>query len=109
MKHEPLYPFSSEVRMLRLPEVMHRMGLGRSAIYAKIKQGEFPAPVHLGPRAVAWTSDAIRAFIDACIADTRGPEAAGRAHAKNRDRCNGNHGNRATEKHQTEDNVKVVH
>lgn len=41
-------------RMLRLPDVVQATGLGRSTIYAKIAAGEFPAPVKLGARAVAW-------------------------------------------------------
>jgi prophage regulatory protein len=55
-------------RLLRLNEVQHQVGLGRSAIYDKIKRGEFPSPVSLGARAVAWPSDAIDAWIDERIA-----------------------------------------
>ena len=40
--------------LLRLPEVMARVGWGRSTIYLKIKAREFPSPVRLGPRSVAW-------------------------------------------------------
>ena len=38
----------------RLPTVMQATGLGRSTIYRLVASGAFPAPVHLGPRAVAW-------------------------------------------------------
>jgi prophage regulatory protein len=38
----------------RLPTVLAATGLGRSAIYRLIADGTFPAPVRLGPRAVAW-------------------------------------------------------
>ena len=42
-------------RMLaRLPTVLKLTGLGRSTIYRWIADGSFPAPVRLGPRAVAW-------------------------------------------------------
>jgi prophage regulatory protein len=61
---------SSSRRLLRLKEVQHQVGLGRSAIYDKIKRGEFPSPVSLGARAVAWPSDAIDAWIDERIAIT---------------------------------------
>jgi prophage regulatory protein len=54
-------------RLLRLSEVKHQVGLGRSAIYAQIREGLFPPPVKLGARAVAWPSDAIEAWIDARI------------------------------------------
>lgn len=58
-------------RFLRLNEVKRLVGLGRSAIYDKIKRGEFPAPVHLGARAVAWLSDEIDGWIDSRIAASR--------------------------------------
>ena len=54
-------------RLLRLPEVKHQVGLGRTEIYRRIKIGEFPAPISLGARAVAWTSDSIETWISARI------------------------------------------
>jgi len=41
-------------RFLRLPEVIHLIGLSRSQIYKMIEQGTFPAPILLSRRAVAW-------------------------------------------------------
>lgn len=41
-------------RFMRLPDVVALVGLKRTAIYGRIKKGTFPAPVQLGPRAVAW-------------------------------------------------------
>ena len=38
----------------RKPTVIQATGLGRSTIYGLIANGTFPAPVHIGPRAVAW-------------------------------------------------------
>jgi prophage regulatory protein len=55
-------------RLLRLKEVQHQVGLGKSAIYDKIKRGEFPSPISLGGRAVAWPSDAVDAWVDERIA-----------------------------------------
>lgn len=40
--------------LARLPVVLRVTGLGRSTIYRWIADGSFPAPVRLGPRAVAW-------------------------------------------------------
>lgn len=40
--------------ILRLPEVMHLTGLGRSTIYRLLAAGQFPAPVQLSVRAVGW-------------------------------------------------------
>jgi prophage regulatory protein len=41
-------------QLARLPSVLRLTGLGRSTIYRWIADGSFPAPVRLGPRAVAW-------------------------------------------------------
>ena len=41
-------------RVLRLKEVQHRTGLGRSTIYRWMDEGKFPKPVRLGARSVAW-------------------------------------------------------
>ena len=53
-----------EARILRLREVMDRVGLGKSAIYSKISKGEFPRPLYLGPRSVGWRSGDIEAWIN---------------------------------------------
>jgi prophage regulatory protein len=42
------------MRILRLPDVLHRTGLSRSTIYMRIASGEFLKPVSLGRRAVGW-------------------------------------------------------
>jgi prophage regulatory protein len=44
---------------LRLKQVKAAIGLSRSWIYDAIKRGDFPAPVSLGARAVAWDAEAI--------------------------------------------------
>ncbi|KWV94503.1 hypothetical protein ASS64_09360 [Erythrobacter sp. AP23] len=41
-------------RVLRIKEVRHKTGLGRSTIYRWMDEGRFPKPVHLGARSVAW-------------------------------------------------------
>jgi prophage regulatory protein len=50
--------------LLRLGQVEKATGLKKSAIYARIKTGEFPAAVRLGSRSVAWRSDNIQEWID---------------------------------------------
>ena len=46
-------------RLIRLPEVQHRVGLGRSTIYRWMAEGQFPKPVQLGGYAVAWAEDEV--------------------------------------------------
>ena len=50
-------------KMLRLPAVLQRTGLSRSALYALKKAGHFPQPLRIGARAVAWLEDEIEAWI----------------------------------------------
>ena len=54
-------------QFLKLPDIIALSGKSRSSIYAAIKNGEFPAPVPIGPRAVAWTSASILEWQNACI------------------------------------------
>ena len=54
-------------RILRLPEVKQRTGQGKSAIYAAVLAGTFPAPIPLGPRAVGWLEDEVDDWIQAKV------------------------------------------
>lgn len=51
------------MKLLRLKTVMENTGLARSTIYKYMKQGNFPAPVPLGGRAVAWLDSEIEGWI----------------------------------------------
>ena len=50
-------------RLIRLKEVQHRVGLGRSTIYRWMAEGKFPKPIRLGGFAVAWPAEDIDAWI----------------------------------------------
>lgn len=50
-------------RLIRLPEVQHRVGLGRSTIYRWMAEGKFPKPVQLGGYSVAWAEDEVESWI----------------------------------------------
>ena len=49
-----------DVSFLRLPQVKAITGLSKTSIYELIRGKDFPAPVRLGPRAVAWLKCEIR-------------------------------------------------
>ena len=49
--------------LLRRPDVEKLVGLKRAWIYQLMRQGEFPLPVRLGDRAVAWRESDIAAWI----------------------------------------------
>lgn len=50
-------------RLIRLKEVQHRVGLGRSTIYRWMAEGKFPKPVQLGGYAVAWAESEVEGWI----------------------------------------------
>ena len=56
-------------RLIRLPEVQHRVGLGRSTIYRWMAEGKFPKPVQLGGYAVAWADADIDEWIRIRVSD----------------------------------------
>lgn len=49
---QPVLP--APARLLRLPEVMARVGLKRSAIYQRMSEGRFPKSRSLGPKCAVW-------------------------------------------------------
>jgi prophage regulatory protein len=49
-----------DLTFLRLPEVKAVTGLSKTSLYTLIREKSFPAPVHLGPRAVAWVRSEVR-------------------------------------------------
>jgi prophage regulatory protein len=59
----------SVTRLIRLKEVQHRIGLGRSTIYRWMAEGRFPKSVQLGGYAVAWPEEAIETWIAARLAE----------------------------------------
>lgn len=50
--------------LLRLPNVIHMTGLGRSTIYRMITKKQFPCPIRLGVRAVAWRQTDLADWIE---------------------------------------------
>ncbi len=60
-------PAASEmgVVFLRLQAVIRVTGLSRSTLYRLIADEQFPRPVRLGPRAVAWRRKDVEAWGEA--------------------------------------------
>ena len=52
-------------RLLTRRQVSERVGLGRSAIYARMAGGGFPRPIDLGPKCVRWSEREIEQWIAA--------------------------------------------
>lgn len=53
--------------LLRRPQVEARTGISRSTIYLWMENGDFPRPVKLGTRLVAWRESDITAWLDSRI------------------------------------------
>jgi prophage regulatory protein len=69
----PLLHYTTERHMqqqslIRLPEVRQQVGLSRSEIYRRIARKEFPAPVPLGARAVAWVKAEVDGYVQNMVA-----------------------------------------
>ena len=59
-------------RLLRLPEVMSRVGLKRSSIYQRMSEGRFPRSRSLGPKCAVWVEAEIEAWVSG-VADGLNP------------------------------------
>lgn len=62
--------------ILRLPAVMERTGLSRSAIYLRVNQGRFPKSIPLGGRAIGWLEAEIDQWINQQIEQSRRTDSA---------------------------------
>jgi len=50
--------------LLKRPKVEELTGLSTSSIYAEMARGNFPKPVRIASKAVAWRASAIAAWIN---------------------------------------------
>lgn len=60
------------MRLLRLNEVMVKVGLSRSSIYRRMENNEFPRSISLGGRSKGWIDSEVDEWIMQRIADQRG-------------------------------------
>ena len=51
------------MRVLRMHEVLTRVGLSKSTLWRYIGEGNFPRPIKLGPRASGWIEQEIDDWI----------------------------------------------
>ncbi|CQH57756.1 TPA: AlpA family transcriptional regulator [Yersinia enterocolitica] len=58
-------------RLIRVPEVLRRVGFSRTTLYERIKEGRFPDRVKIGLRSVAFVESEIDVWIDKVISDSR--------------------------------------
>lgn len=58
-------------KLIRLPIVIERTGFSRSWIYELINQKQFPQPIKIGSRAVAFIEGEIDEWIEVLISKSR--------------------------------------
>ncbi len=58
-------------RLLRLPQVLAAVGLGRTAVLDRVKSGAFPAPLKVG-RATLWPESLVQAWVADRIRESTG-------------------------------------
>ena len=59
----------SEIRLIRLKEVLNRTGLSKSTLYQLMKDGAFPRSISIGNRAVSWNILEVEKWINSRIAE----------------------------------------
>ncbi|EFO2980128.1 AlpA family transcriptional regulator [Pantoea agglomerans] len=62
---------TQNTKLMRLPAVIERTGYSRSWIYELINQEQFPKPVKIGTRAIAFIESEIEEFIQELISKSR--------------------------------------
>ena len=57
-------PASPSPRIIRLPEVVDRIGMSRGSVYRLMTLGRFPKSVKLSERAVGWRESDLDAWLE---------------------------------------------
>lgn len=55
-----------EVRLYRRRDVEKLTGLPHSSMYRKIAENDFPRPVKIGKRSVAWKGSDLKKWLESC-------------------------------------------
>lgn len=56
-----------KLRLIRLPEVINRVGLKRSAIYQRMSEGRFPRSRSMGSRCTVWVESEIDEWLNSVV------------------------------------------
>jgi len=65
-------------RLLRERQVLKTIGepFGRSTLWSKVKAGDFPSPIKIGPRTTVWVEEQVFEWLRARISESRAKVAA---------------------------------
>ena len=59
-------------KLLRIPSLTEKTGLGKSTIYQMVKDGRFPKQIKIGLRASGWLESEVDEWIRKQVAASRG-------------------------------------
>jgi len=62
---------TSSMRLLRLPQVIHRTGLKKTTLYELQKDGAFPMRIQITPHSVGWVEEEVNAWIAGRVAASK--------------------------------------
>jgi len=62
------HPPINEEALLRLPDILSLLPIGKSTWWAGVKSGRYPKPIKLGPGITVWRSADVRALIENGVA-----------------------------------------
>lgn len=51
-------------RILRARQVCEVIGLSRTTLWRRVRDGQFPKPIRLGPNAVGWRASVVFEWLD---------------------------------------------
>lgn len=57
----------TQMRLIRLPEVIARVGIKRSTIYQRMAEGRFPKGRSVGPKSTVWVEAEIDEWIESIV------------------------------------------
>ncbi|OOG55228.1 hypothetical protein B0E47_10620 [Rhodanobacter sp. B05] len=62
-------PAAQPIRFLKLPEVLHRLGISRSEFFRRAHTiPNWPLPIRMGLRCVVYSSAEVDAYMQDCVA-----------------------------------------
>lgn len=70
-RHERPPGTDRPVSILRLRAVLAKLGISRTGLYERIKRGDFPRQIQLGPKAVGWLQHEVEAWLEQRIEISR--------------------------------------
>lgn len=62
--------------VIKLPEVLQIVKCSKAKVYSEMKKGNFPKPIKLGDRAVAWLMDDVTKWLEQRIKQSKQEDAA---------------------------------